>query len=86
MMRKCLHCPHEGPDNTFAHYKDATGKLRPRNLCLECHRFFAAERQARYKARHPERIRAEQRTRKYLKYHNDPEFRARCIEESKRKK
>ena len=85
-MRSCLHCLHEGPDNTFAHYKDARGKLRTRNVCLECHRLFAAERQARYKERNSERIREDQRIRKYLKYHNDPEFRARCLEDAKRKK
>ena len=84
-MRCCLHCPHEGPDDTFASYKDAEGKLRTRNVCLECHRLFAADRQARYKARHTERVREAQRTRKYFKYHSDPEFRARCIEDAKRK-
>ena len=24
-MRRCLHCPHEAPDETFAFYKDAKG-------------------------------------------------------------
>jgi len=84
-MRTCLHCPHEGPDDTFAHYKDAKGKLRPRNVCSECHRRLAAHRQAEYKERNLEHVREAQRLRKYLKYHNDPEFRARCLEDAKRK-
>lgn len=84
-MRKCLHCPHEGEDDTFAHYRDAKGVRRPRNVCLECNRRHAAHRQASYKERNPDRVRRSQRDRKYLKYHSDPEFRARCIEEAKRK-
>jgi hypothetical protein len=83
-VRKCLHCPHEGPEETFSHYKDKDGTRRPRNVCIECARLFSSIRQAKYKARHGDRVREAQRNRKYLKYHSDPEFRARCIEQSRK--
>lgn len=84
-MRECLYCPHEGPDDTFAHYRDASGHRRPRNICLECSRRHGAARQATYKERNLEFVRQSARDRKYLKYHNDPKFRARCVEETKKK-
>jgi hypothetical protein len=84
-VRKCLHCPHEGDDETFAHYRDKKGARRPRNVCLECHRRRAADRQAAYKGRHPDRVRKTQRDMKYLKYHSDPDFRAKCLERARKK-
>jgi len=81
-MRKCLNCPHEGPDKTFAYYKDAKGGHRTLNTCLKCHRQKAADRQAKYKEKHGDRIREAQRNRKFLRYHNDPEFRQDCIDEA----
>jgi len=83
-MRKCLHCPHEGPDDTFAFYRDAKGDLRPRNICLECSKRQARDRQARYKERNGDHVRESARTRKYLRYHSDPEFRQRCIDQGKK--
>lgn len=83
-MRKCLHCPHEGPDDTFAQYKDGNGNRRARNICLECNRSQAALRQARYFDRHGDRVREAARDRKYLRYHSDPEFRQRCIDQTKK--
>jgi len=81
-MRKCLHCPHEGPDETFAFYKDAKGTRRPRNICLECNRFEASVRQAKYKEKNGDQIRETERNRKHDRYHSDPEFRQHCIDEA----
>jgi hypothetical protein len=85
-MRTCLHCPHEGPDDTFAFYKDAKGTRRPRNICIRCERKHAADRQARYKEKHGDRVRETARNRKYDRYHSDPEFRQKCIDEATKRK
>ena len=81
-MRKCLHCPHEGPDDTFTFYKDVKGNRRPRNLCLKCNRLEASLRQAKYREKHGDQIREADRNRKHDRYHSDPEFRQRCIDEA----
>lgn len=85
-MRKCRHCPYEGPDHTFAYYKDKAGEQRTLNTCLTCHRARARERQAKYKERNLEQVRKRQREARYDRYHTDPEFRQRCIDEATERK
>ena len=84
-MKICIHCSHEGPDTDFNHYRDKNKVRRPTNICLTCYRRRAADRQARYKERHGDRVREQQRVSKYIRYHTDPEFRARHIAQSKKK-
>jgi len=81
-MRTCLHCTHEGPEDTFASYKDKKGNQRTLNTCLQCTRRHAADRQARYKEKHGDKIREAARLQKYLRYHKDPEFRQKCIDDA----
>lgn len=83
-MRNCLHCTHDGPDDTFATYKDRKGNRRVRNVCLDCNRFQTSERQARYKDNNPERVREQGRNYKYNRYWSDPEFRAKCVAQAKK--
>lgn len=85
-MRKCLHCPHEGLDDTFACYKDADGNPRPRNICLECTRRHQRDRQAKYKEKHGDRVREKARAHRYDRYHKDPEFRQQCIDDATKRR
>jgi len=84
-MRKCLHCPHEGEDDTFAFYKDVEGNRRARNVCMNCWRLQSQDRQVKYKEKHGDRVREAARDRRYLRYHSDPEFRQRCLDQSKKR-
>ena len=84
LTRKCIHCPHEGPDDTFGYYRDRQGTKRPTNVCKECVKRHARHRQAEYKERHGDRVRQRARDARYIRYHSDPEFRQRCLDSVKK--